>query len=115
MCNTKQMTLMATMFPCPCPSIVLSSQWLWITYSLLRSRDDCQTPERLLCRNICDVPRGKYYREISIGPDGNTSRQPLHPGAVDEVWGQVVWYSRTQSGGVPLQVRLGRQVLVVDP
>lgn len=68
---------MSTMFPRPCPSIVLTSQWLSITYSLLRSRDDFQIPERLLCRNICDAPRGKYYRELNTGPDGNTSHHSI--------------------------------------
>lgn len=50
-----------------------------------------------------------------------------HPRALAASWGETVcrqgglcWeagrvHSRTQSGGLPLQVRLGRQVLVVEP
>ena len=70
-------------------------------------------------------PRGKDYKEITTVPVRScelpvTLGIQAHPGGPGrggyELLGGVIWeHSRTQSGGVPLQVRLGRHVLEVEP
>ena len=68
---------------------------------------------------------GKDYKEITTVPMRScelpvTQSIQAHPGGPgrgdDELLRGVIWeHSRTQSGGVPLQVRLGRHVLEVEP
>ena len=70
-------------------------------------------------------PRDKDYKEITTVPMRScelpvTQSIQAHPGGPGqggyELLRAVIWeHSRTQSGGVPLQVRLGRHVLEVEP
>lgn len=70
-------------------------------------------------------PRDQDYKETTTVPMRSceppvTQSIQAHPGGPGrggyELLRGVIWeHSRTQSGGVPLQVRLGRHVLEVEP